>query len=257
MLPALFVSHGAPTLPLTDCPARDFIAGLGKTLPCPKAILAISAHWDTDEPIINDVAINDTIHDFHGFPEALYRIRYPAPGAPELAARTIAALESRGFRARTDDHRGLDHGAWVPLTLMYPQHEIPVAQLSIQSRFGPAHHLQLGRAVAPLREDFLILCTGSFTHNLRQMDRSRVNAPEPQWVREFSDYIHAALIDGRTEDLLNYRQRAPFAVRAHPEDDHFVPLFAALGAGGTKARAQRLHTSATYGTLRMDAYAFS
>ena len=228
MLPTLFVSHGAPTLPLTECPARDFI-----------------------------VAVNETIHDFYGFPEALYRIRYPAPGSPQLATRVIGSLEANGLHVSADNHRGLDHGAWVPLLLMYPEHDIPTVQLSIQSRLGPAHHIRLGQAIAGLREDVLIMCTGSFTHNLRLMDRSGVNAPEPQWVGDFSDYMDAALVGRRREDLLNYRQLAPFAARAHPEDDHFMPLFVAVGAGGDNPRPRRLHSSTTYGTLRMDSYAFA
>lgn len=257
MIPSLFISHGAPTLPLDDCPARAFLSGLGNTLPKPAAILAISAHWDTEMPAVNRVEINDTIHDFYGFPGALYHMRYPAPGSAELAARTISALEQAGFRATTDNERGLDHGAWVPLLLMYPEHNIPVVQLSIQSRLGPAHHLQLGRAIAGLRGDYFILCTGSFTHNLRLMDRSAVDAPEQPWVRDFSAWIHAALVEHRTQDLINYRRLAPFAVQAHPEDDHFLPLFVALGAGGDGAPVRRLHSSTTFGTLRMDAYAFS
>ena len=257
MFPGLFISHGAPTLPLEDCPARRFIARLGTSLTRPQAILAVSAHWDTDEPAVNSVTVNDTIHDFYGFPESLYRLRYPAPGSAELAARTAAVLETAGLHASIDTHRGLDHGAWVPLMLMYPAHDLPVVQLSIQSRLGPAHHLKLGRALSALRDDVLIVATGSFTHNLRLMDRSGVDAPEPQWVRDFSDWIHAAVMQGRIDDLLNYRALAPFAVRAHPEDDHFMPLFVALGAGGETVAAKRLHSSATYGTLRMDAYAFS
>ena len=257
MLPSLFISHGAPTLPLDDCPARSFIAGLGTALSRPKAIIAVSAHWDTDNPAVNSVPLNETIHDFYGFPEALYRIQYPAAGSPAVAARIRSALESAGFRTTVDTERGLDHGAWVPLMLMYPDHEIPVVQLSIQSRMGPAHHKNLGQAIMAMRDETLILCTGSFTHNLRLMDRSDLNAPQPQWVQEFSDWIHAALIERRVDALLHYRTLAPFAPRAHPEDDHFMPLFVALGAGGPKATARRLHSSATFGTLRMDAYAFS
>jgi 4,5-DOPA dioxygenase extradiol len=257
MMPILSISHGAPTLPLDDCAARAFISGLGKTLPKPKAILAVSAHWNTEAPVVNKVTINDTIHDFNGFPEALYRMRYPARGSTELAGRTISALEQAGLRAITDNARGLDHGAWVPLLLMYPKHDIPVVQLSIQSRLGPAHHLQLGRAISGLRDNCLILCTGSFTHNLRLLDRSGLNAPEAPWVRDFSEWIHAALVEQRTEDLINYRRLAPFAVQAHPDDDHFMPLFVARGAGGDGASVHRLHSSTTFGTLRMDAYAFS
>lgn len=257
MLPSLFVSHGSPTLPLDDCPARAFISGLGETLPRPEAILAISAHWDTGSPAVNRVAMNETIHDFYGFPDALYRMRYPAPGSAELAQRTMSALEQAGFHAMTDNERGLDHGAWVPLLLMYPEHNIPVVQLSIQSRLQAAHHLQLGRAISGLRDDCLVLCTGSFTHNLRLLDRWGLNAPEAPWARDFSAWIHAALVERRMEDLVNYRRLAPFAVQAHPDEDHFMPLFVALGAGGDGASARRLHSSTTFGTLRMDAYAFS
>ncbi len=207
--------------------------------------------------MVNSVKSNGTIHDFYGFPEALYRMAYPAPGSPELAGRIMKSLDEAGFRVTADDRRGLDHGAWVPLLLMYPAHELPVVQLSIQSRLGPAHHLNLGRALASLRNDVLVLCTGSFTHNLRLMDRSGLDAPQPQWVRDFSDWIHSALVGHRTADLLNYRALAPFATRAHPDDDHFMPLFMALGAGGRDSAVERLHSSTTFGTLRMDAYAFS
>jgi 4,5-DOPA dioxygenase extradiol len=257
MFPSLFVSHGAPTLPLEDCPARDFLKNLAGTLPHPRAILAVSAHWDTQAPSVNRVANNETIHDFYGFPEALYRMRYPAPGSSELADRTRELLASTGLPAGVDESRGLDHGAWVPLLLMYPRADIPVAQLSIQSPLGPAHHVRLGRALTALRnEDVLVLASGSFTHNLRTMSRGRLDAPEPAWSQEFSDWVHRALVEGRTGDLVAYRRLAPHAAVAHPEDDHFMPLFVALGAGGDAPKAARLHRSTTYGSLRMDAYAF-
>ena len=258
MLPSLFVSHGAPTLPLEDCPASDFLKHLAGTFPRPRAILAVSAHWDTPIPSINRVEANETIHDFYGFPEALYRMRYPAPGSPELADRTRQLLGASGFSVPVDDSRGLDHGAWVPLLLMYPQADIPVVQLSIQSALGPEHHVNLGRALTALRnEDVLVLGTGSFTHNLRTMSRGRIDAPEPLWSQEFSAWVHRALIEARTDDLVAYRRLAPHAAIAHPEEDHFMPLFVAFGAGGDGAQATRLHKSTTYGSLRMDAYAFN
>jgi 4,5-DOPA dioxygenase extradiol len=142
--------------------------------------------------------------------------------------------------------------------LMYPKADIPVVQLSIQSGLGTEHHLKLGRALEPLRrEDVLVVGTGSYTHNLRMMDRSRLDGPEPQWSREFADWIHAALMEGRTSDLLAYRGLAPHGAQAHPTEDHFLPLFVGLGAGGEAAKPERLHRSATFGSLRMDAYAFS
>ena len=256
-MPTLFLSHGSPMHAVQSGVAGDMWQAVGAALPRSRALVIASAHWETSRPMLTGSKQPETIHDFGGFPEALYRIRYAAPGAPDLAARAAQLLRDNGLDAAVDPQRGLDHGAWVPLMLMYPEYDIPVTQVSIQSRLGPAHHLRLGRAISGLRQDALILCTGSFTHSLRLMDRSGVNAPEPQWVREFSDYIHMALIEGRTDDLLKYRQQAPFAERAHPEDDHFMPLFVAVGAGGSRARAERLHASATYGTLRMDAYAFS
>jgi 4,5-DOPA dioxygenase extradiol len=258
MLPSLFVSHGAPTLPLEDCPARDFLKSLAVTLPRPRAILAVSAHWDTASPNVNRVAANETIHDFYGFPEALYRMRYPAPGSADLADRTRALVTAAGLPVRVDTSRGLDHGAWVPLMLIYPEADVPVVQLSIQSPLGPEHHVKLGRALASLRsEEFLVLGTGSFTHNLRAMARGQLDAPEPAWSQEFSDWVDRALIEGRTDDLVAYRRLAPHATFAHPEEDHFLPLFVALGAGGDAPKAERLHRSTTYGSLRMDAYAFN
>ncbi len=136
-LPSLFLSHGAPTLPLTETPAREFLKQLGGTLERPKAILVISAHWETEVPTVNAVAVNETIHDFFGFPRPLYDLRYPAPGSPQLAARIAEQLQAAGFDCNIDRKRGLDHGAWVPLLLMVPQADIPVLQLSVQPHLGP------------------------------------------------------------------------------------------------------------------------
>lgn len=258
MLPSVFVSHGAPTLPLDDCPARQFLKGLGAALPRPRAVLAVSAHWDTEKPTVNRVSVNDTIHDFTGFPDALYKMRYPAHGSRALVTRTQQVLGDAGFKVQVDYSRGLDHGAWVPLMLMYPEADVPVVQLSVQCDLGPDHHVKLGRALAPLRsEEVLVLGTGGFVHNLRTMDRGRLDGPEPPWVREFSDWVHAALSEGRTADLTQYLKLAPHAAMAHPEEEHFLPLFVALGAGGPTAKAKRLHQSTTFGSLRMDAYAFT
>jgi 4,5-DOPA dioxygenase extradiol len=258
MLPSLFVSHGAPTLPLDACPAREFLKTLGRDFPRPRAILAVSAHWESNAPIVNRVAVNDTIHDFGGFPQALYQMRYSAPGSPALSDRTRELLTAAGFKPGVDAARGLDHGAWVPLMLMYPDADLPVVQLSIQTPLGPEHHVKLGRALAPLRnEDVLVVATGSFTHNLRTMDRRGLDAPEPAWSREFSDWVHGALMEDRTAELMEYRKLAPHAAMAHPEEEHFLPIFVALGAGGEGAKARRLHRSTTFGSLRMDAYAFS
>lgn len=256
MLSALFVSHGAPTLPLDNVPARAFLSGLGAQFERPTAILCASAHWETGAPALSTPAANDTIHDFYGFPEPLYRLRYPAPGSPALADRAQALLGKAGIAATLDPARGLDHGAWVPLMLMYPPADIPVIQLSVQPGRTPADHIALGRALAPLRADgVLILGSGGFVHNLRRLDRSGRDGVEPQWSSRFADWVHAALIEGREADLAHYETLAPDAAIAQPTPEHFLPLFVALGAGGGKA--ERLHKSATFGSLRMDAYAFA
>ena len=260
MLPALFLSHGSPTLALDDVPARDFLMALGADLPRPAAIVVASAHWETETPMVNAPAINATIHDFYGFPPAMYQLTYPAPGAPALAARITDLLAAEGLACRIDEARGLDHGAWVPLMHLFPQADIPVVQISVQSQLGAGHHYQLGKALAPLRADnVLIIGSGSFTHNLRELDRQGGSA-EPAWVSEFAGWMDAALTEGRICDLLSCRARAPHAVRNHPTDEHLLPLFVALGAGSTadaKPTATRIHTSSTFGALRMDAYAFS
>lgn len=254
MLPSIFVSHGSPTLPFDDCPAREFLRGLGAGLGTPKAVLVASAHWETPAPALNAVPRNATIHDFTGFPKPLYELRYEAPGAPAVAERAASLLAGAGLSASIDAERGLDHGAWVPLMLMYPAADIPVLQLSVQSRAGASHHLALGRALAPLREDgVLILGSGGFVHNLGAIDWN--GGPEPEWSRAFADWTHQKLLARDETALADYRMRAPHAAEAHPTEEHFIPLFVAYGAGG--GSVLRLHTSATFGSLRMDAYSFA
>lgn len=256
MIPPLFISHGAPTLPFEEVSARSFLQGLAAVMPRPRAILAVSAHWETVVPTVTSVNRNATIHDFYGFPPELYRLTYPAPGDPALADQVRALLADAGLRPSADHRRGLDHGAWVPLMLAWPEADIPVVQLSLQSHRGPAHHLALGRALAPLaEEDVLIMGSGSFTHDLSSW-RDHGGAPEPSWVTSFADWFDTALTHDRLSDLLDYRRLAPNAARNHPTEEHLLPLFVALGAAGPEAKAHRLHASVTYSVLRMDAYSF-
>jgi 4,5-DOPA dioxygenase extradiol len=256
-MPSLFLSHGSPTLPLTDTPARSFLSEFSGTLARPKAILVVSAHWETSVPTVSAVDRNDTIHDFRGFPQALYELRYPAPGSPAVAARTAELLRASGMDCRIDQSRGLDHGAWVPLLLMYPHADIPVLQLSLQPHLGTGHHLLMGRALAPLRQEgVLLIGSGSLTHDLSEFRGHGPNDPAPDWVNAFADWFHSALTTERTDDLLDYRRQAPFATKNHPSEEHLLPLYVALGAAGENARAERLHASATYSVLRMDVYAF-
>ncbi len=255
MIAPIFVSHCSPTLWFDDVPARDFLMELGKSLPRPKAILVVSAHWETNIPAVNSVAVNETIHDFGGFPQILFDQRYPAPGDPALAARIAELIRAAGLPVGIDTARGLDHGAWVPLKLMYPANDIPVLQLAVQTHLGAAHHYSVGQALRSLSEDgVMILGSGSFTHDLRSVDWRGPNEA-PGWVTEFAGWVNAALAEGRIDDLLNYRRLAPHAARNHPTEEHFLPLFVALGAGGTTATS--LHQSLTFSVLRMDAFAFA
>jgi len=262
MLPTLFLSHGSPMTALRDSPARRFFQGLGPEIEAawgrPKAILVASAHWETMQPAVNSVAVNDTIHDFGGFPRPLHEMQYPAPGAPAVADRVAELLAEAGLPCGIDRQRGLDHGAWVPLSLIWPAADIPVLQVSIQSHLGPAHHMQVGRALAPLRnEGVLIVGSGSFTHNLRILRRESMDAPQLPGAIAFADWFHGALSDRRTADLLTYRTRAPAAEEQHPTDEHLLPIYVALGAAGEGAKARRLHDSVEFGALRMDAYEFA
>ncbi len=251
-MPTIFVSHGAPTLILQDVPARTFLASLGKQLPRPRAIVAVSAHWDTDMPAVSLARQPETIHDFYGFPDALYRLRYAAPGAPELAER-VAKLTG----AAHDAHRGLDHGAWVPAMLGWPAADIPIFQLSVQPAESPAHHIALGRKLGALRaEDILVMGSGSATHNLRALVRGAESEPEP-WAQEFDDWLAETVEKGDEAALADYRARAPGAVEAHPTDEHFLPLHVAYGAAGPGARGRAMHRSFTLGNLSMASYAFA
>ena len=255
-LPALFVSHGAPTLIISPGEARDFLGNLGKQLPRPRAVLAVSAHWESVEPTVSLAQRPDTIHDFHGFPRELYAMQYPAPGAPELAEQTAALLSKAGLPVHTDERRGLDHGAWVPLELMYPEADIPVTQLSVQPQLDARHHYRVGAALRALRDDgVLVLASGSLTHNLRELDWSGRSAT-PAWVSDFSNWVAQAAARSDADMLLRYRSEAPGAARNHPTEEHFLPFFVALGAGSERTQASRMHESTTFGVLAMDVYRF-
>ena len=256
-MPAVFISHGAPTLPLERSAASAFLRQLGATLDRPKAILAVSAHWETARPAVSAAAQPETIYDFYGFPPELYRLRYPAPGAPDLAKRAAGLLEANGMKTQIDPGRGLDHGAWTPLILMYPDADIPVTQLSVQTGSGPAHHVRLGEALRPLRDEgVLILASGGATHNLGEFRNHGRDDPPPPWVVEFNEWLAAAVVSGRTPDLVAYRKTAPHAARNHPTEEHLLPLHVAVGAATPGGVARRIHSSYAYGVIGMDAYRF-
>jgi 4,5-DOPA dioxygenase extradiol len=257
-LPTLYISHGSPMTAVLDTPAHRFLQALGKELPRPGAILMVSAHWETlHHPAVSFSTQPDTIHDFGGFPRELYQIEYPAPGAPELAQKTARLLDQAGIPVAQDPSRGLDHGAWVPLQLMYPDADIPVTQLSIVHNWGAEAHYRMGQALQSLRDqDVLIIASGSLTHNLGEFFGRSLDAPAPAWVSQFGDWMAEKLSTEDIAAVLDYRQRAPFAVKNHPSEDHLLPLFVAMGAAGEPLQPRRVHHSLEYGVLAMDTYAF-
>lgn len=258
-LPTLYVTHGSPTLIIDDCPARDFLAGLGAQLPRPSAIVCVSPHWEATRAVVSAVPRPETIHDFMGFPRPLYELRYPVPGAPTLAGRIAGLLHKAGISCIIDPLRGLDHGAWVPLKLMYPEADIPVLQVSVQTPLGPTHHIAMGKALAPLRDEgVLIVGSGSATHNLRDFrGASAVDDPPKDYVKPFDDWLVKTVEAGDGAALADY-ERAPEARRNHPTAEHFLPIFvpfgAALAAGEPKGRT--LHRSVTFGIIAMTAFAW-
>ena len=260
---ALFVSHGAPTLPFQNHPARDFLRSLGENWIAlrgrPRFILCVSAHWETERPALSFAAHPETIHDFYGFPESLYQLRYPAPGAPEQAERLAQILAAAGLPCERASDRGLDHGVWIPLMLLWPKADIPIVQMSIQMEKDSAYHLRLGEALqSAITPDMLLVASGGAVHNLRQLDRSGADGASistPAWARGFDDWLAEALARGDRQALAQYREQAPGAVRAHPSEEHLLPLMVAFGAAGPAAQGVAVHRSFDFGSLSMASYA--
>jgi len=249
----LYISHGAPILAMEPGATGEMLAGLAATLPRPRAILVVSAHWDTRYPRVSAVEKPETIHDFGGFPPAMYAMQYPADGSPALAEQVYSALAGAGITVEQDPKRGLDHGAWVPLKLMYPIADIPVTQLSIQSHAGPLAHYKMGQAISMLQDEgVMILCSGAITHNLHDFFTMQRDAPLLPYVTEFANWMAEKAASNDIDALLDYRKLAPNAVRAHPHEDHLVPLFVALGAA--RGAMTRYQPENTFGILAMDAY---
>ena len=254
MLPSLFISHGSPMLALEPGASGPALARLAEQLPRPKAIVVVSAHWESNELRVASNPHPRTWHDFGGFAAALFAVQYPAPGDPVLAEHVAQLLNDAGLPASLDPNRPFDHGAWVPLSLMYPAADIPVVQVSLPSQQGPAYQEQVGKALAVLREaGVLLIGSGSITHNLRELDwHAGPESVEP-WALAFRDWMIDKLVANDTPALHGYRQQAPFAVRNHPTDEHLLPLYFARGAG---ERFSIAHQGFTLGALGMDIYRF-
>lgn len=259
VLPSVFVSHGSPDLVLHDCPARRFLQALPATLDRePTAIVTISAHWGTSRPAVSTASEMMALHDFYGFSRELDRLEYRASGSPDLADRVRTLLAAARIESHAAERSQLDHGTWEPLLMMYPDGRIPVVQLSVQPRASLEHHVRVGEAIAPLRQEgVLILASGSATHNLGTFGAYALDALPPDWVREFDAWLADAIAQNDIQALLNYRQLAPHARKNHPSEEHLLPLFVALGAGGLQLAGRQIHSSFTYGAFSMAAYAFA
>ncbi|MHC8376156.1 DODA-type extradiol aromatic ring-opening family dioxygenase [Pseudomonas sp. MDT1-16] len=254
MFPSLYISHGSPMLALEPGASGPALARLAAELPKPRAIIVVSAHWESSELLVSGNPQPETWHDFGGFPQALFDVQYPAPGDPQLAAEVVELLKSDGLPARIDAKRPFDHGVWVPLSLMYPQADIPVVQVSLPTRGGPTLQTRVGHALASLREHgVLLIGSGSITHNLRELDwHAGPESVEP-WAQAFRDWMIEKLAANDETALHDYRQQAPNAARNHPSDEHLLPLYFARGAGGNFSVT---HKGFTMGALGMDIYRF-
>lgn len=254
LIPPVFISHGSPMLMLEPGRAGPAWAQLAQTQPRPRAVLAVSAHWNTRVPAVSAAALPETIHDFYGFPPALYELNYPAPGAPELAEE-IAALVAD---IHIDPQRGLDHGAWSPLRAMYPAADVPVIQLAVMPQASAEAHYRLGQLLQPLtRQGVLVLASGGLTHNLGDIVADAADGEALPYVSEFRDWFVAALQCDDLPALLDWRRRAPHAARAHPSAEHLLPLYVALGAAGKNSAVSVAHRDCQLAALALDAFVFN
>jgi 4,5-DOPA dioxygenase extradiol len=251
--PVFFISHGAPTFALEPGKLGPQLQALGAQLTNVRAVLVVSPHWQTRGVAVSTTAAPETIYDFGGFPSALYDLQYPAAGAPQIAEQTAKLLTDAGYATSLDTHRGLDHGAWVPLMHLLPNGQLPVFQVSMPYDLNTEQAVQLGRALAPLRrQGVLIVASGSMTHNLGEFRRG-VPAGD-HYVQEFSSWVRTAVLANAVQPVIRYRSEAPHAERAHPTEDHFLPLLVALGAQVEGDTAQLIDGGIEHGMLSMDSF---
>jgi 4,5-DOPA dioxygenase extradiol len=233
-MPALFLSHGAPPL-VDDARWVAQLRDLADGLPTPRAILVASAHWESAPLMLGATETVPLVHDFGGFPPHYYEVQYRAPGAPALADRVAKLMPDTEPVART--RRGLDHGAYVPLTVMYPDADVPVLQMSLPT-LEPDALLAIGRRLRPLRDEgVLIIGSGFTTHGLPFLRDFRADAAAPGWSREFDAWTAETLGRGAVDELADFRRRAPGMPYAHPTIEHFAPMFLTLGASGDPEQA--------------------
>ena len=253
-LPTLFLAHGSPMLALEGGAWGEAVSALGHQLPPLRAILVCSAHWEAPGPFrLSSAEVPGVMHDFGGFPEALYSLDYPAPGSPGLAAEAAGLLKAAGLEAGLEDQRPLDHGAWVPLRYLAPKADVPVVQLSLPRPRTPEMLMAAGRALAPLRQSgVLILGSGGVVHNLRRLDWQDASGPQ-SWALAFQGWVQERLAAWDVAALSNWR-KAPGAAESVPTSEHLDPLFVALGAA--EAVPEPVFEGWQLGSLSLASYQF-
>lgn len=256
MMPSLFLAHGAPSIVLEEHGYTDFLKRAAQAMPTPKAIVVFTAHWEDRIQQISSVSQYETIHDFYGFNPKLYEQTYPANGSSELANDIAVLFGDQHIDCELDTKRGLDHGSWSVLKLLYPNADIPVVQLSVNPALGSAQQYAIGKALAPLKEQgVLIIGSGGTVHNLREVN-FHANETEA-WANQFEEWLGEVLTNWSLDDLFTYESKAPYAAAAVPRAEHFIPLLLAMGAGDQDKQAALLHKSFQYGTLSLTAWQFS
>ncbi|ETT53169.1 class III extradiol ring-cleavage dioxygenase [Paenibacillus sp. FSL P4-0338] len=253
-LPAFFIAHGSPLLVLEDNDYTRFLQRLGSDLGKPRGIVIFSAHWDSPEQLITVDTQHEAQHDFYGFPEEMYQLSYPAPGDPALSSRISELFKNSNLPHQPVLGRGLDHGAWVILSTMFPQADIPVVALSVDSLRSPEEQYNIGRMLAPLREEgILLIGSGGLVHNLRLLKQK--DQPE-QWAIDFDGWIAERLAAWDLRSLYAYEKQAPHVREAVPAygKEHFIPLFYAMGAADEGRRAQLMIQAYQYGTLSLNCW---
>lgn len=259
-MPVLFISHGAPSLALEpEDPCARALRKWAAALPPPDAIVVMSAHWEAPGPIrVTSAGRPSLIYDFDGFPEPLYSLTYPAPGAPGLAAEVTCQLEAADLSAREDPDRGWDHGVWIPLRLAFPEPRIPVVEISLPRHAAPWELTRIGRALVILRRrGVLLIGSGGIVHNLRLARFGQKEAPADPWAAEFDEWVRARLDRLDVDALVRYREAAPRAAMAAPTTEHLDPLFFVLGASTVEDSVDDIHEGFQYGNLSMRSFALN
>ncbi|QIO09479.1 dioxygenase family protein [Acinetobacter lanii] len=252
-LPGLFISHGSPMLAINPEQVGPALNRLGLNLPKPQAIIVMSAHWESNALEVSTAVRAMTWHDFRGFPEQLYDIRYPAPGDPALAEEILKLFADAHIAAHANSTRPRDHGVWMPLLHMYPEADIPVVEISLPMNMSSDQIYQIGQVLSVLRErQILLIGSGSITHNLRELAWHGESRNVPEWASTFRNYVVNHLNHSNYEAVLDW-ENIPYMQRNHPTIEHFAPLFFAMGTG---TRFSVVHSSFSMGALGMDIYRF-